>query len=329
MSSKIHIALASDENYFRGLLTTVFSIIQYCTVPNRLVFHVLDGGISDANWRLLSKTCTSKGADLVHLSVDQTVFSSLDSWHGSGKMTYARLLLPEMMPAIDTVIYSDVDILWRTDIRMLWELRDSAISLHYVKEPSPNSGFFRHEIDWLEHHNLSFDRGKYFCAGMLMINLERFRKYRFHEQALRMLVETGGDAPIVDQTALNCIFANRGDIAELPKLWQTMSSDRQALSTRTNAVIHYAGDCPWKPLLKTNHLLSDLLLLWHRTYCEIVGISVWKSLRADNSAPMIVFGRALYLMICHSWLFKKIITFYLRARNKDPEFLETVFRVRE
>lgn len=326
MPDSIHVALASDENYFRGLLTTVFSIIDYSSTPNRLRFYVLDGGISENSWIVLGNLCKAHGAGLVRLTIDQTVFSDLQSWHGEGKMTYARLLLPELMPTIDTVIYSDVDILWRTDIRRLWELRDSAIALHYVKEPSPNSEFFRKEIDWLAQHRLSFDRKNYFCAGMLMFNLSSFRDNGFHKQALRLLAENGGNAPIVDQTALNCIFATRTDTRALPPLWQTMSSDKRTLCKTTAVVLHFAGDCPWKSLTRTNHLLTDLHLLWHDTYCRITGISIWRSLRADNSAFMIIFARVLYLLICHSRLFKNLIALYLRARRKDPDLLETVFR---
>lgn len=47
--NNIQVALSSDDNYFVGLLTTAWSIARNCSRPHNLIFHIIDGGISDAN----------------------------------------------------------------------------------------------------------------------------------------------------------------------------------------------------------------------------------------------------------------------------------------
>lgn len=328
MTGKMHAALASDDNYFCGLLTAVAGMVEFCSVPENLVVHVLDGGIAEENWLKLDGVCASRGARIVRHSVDQSRFSGLESWHGGGRMTYARLLLPELMPDVECVVYSDVDFLWRIDIARLWKKLEPEAAIHCVTLSGSDSEVFRPEIEWLAARKRQFDRSGYFCAGFLVMNLQKFRDEGLHLKALEFLETAGGNAPFVDQTALNWLFAGRRDVVPLPGVWQTISSEKDLLGPSCEAAIHYAGDCPWKQLARTNHLLTDMHILWHRTYADIAGMTLWQSLRRGNSAPMIVLCRTLYLLICHSRLFKALIRAWLLIMGRDAGFLNDVFRVK-
>ena len=50
VAKTIHVALASDENYFEGLLTTAWTIVRNCSRPQSIIFHILDGGISKSSF---------------------------------------------------------------------------------------------------------------------------------------------------------------------------------------------------------------------------------------------------------------------------------------
>ncbi len=326
-SEQIHVALASDNNYFRGLLVTAVSIVEHCSVPQNIVFHILDGGISEENWSFLKYQLENRQAVVQQLLVEQDVFSQLTAWHGTGKMTYARLLLPDILPNVNHVIYSDVDFLWLDDVAKLWILKNEELSIQFVRQGLRHPSVFAAEDEWLHKHGLSIDPDSYFCAGMILMNLKAFRHNLLHIITLKLLQANGGDAPFVDQTALNVVFSERTDKEELPSSWQTMTSDRSAFTNGFNIVLHYAGDCPWKPIYKTNHFLTDFHLLWHRTYSRICKISIWNSLRADNSIFMILLGRVLYLATCHCPFFRLLLKFYLRIREKDASCLDGIFRL--
>lgn len=325
--NEIHIALASDDNYFRGLLVTVASIVKSCSAPDRIVFHVLDGGILDDNWRFLCGHIEKFKAQVNRVDVDQNKFSQFTSWHGNGRMTYARLLLPELLADVQHVIYSDVDFLWIDDIAKLWDLRKDDLFLQYVRLTERSPQCFGIEDEWLNKHRLTIDADSYFCAGMVIMNLEMLRKHKLHIRVLDVLQNNGGDAPFADQTALNVVFSKIKKKDVLPDKWQQMTSDRNVFRNGSSAVLHYAGDCPWSPLKCTNHFLTDLHILWHLSYSRIVGISVWQSLRKDNSPLMIVVGRFLFLSVCHCGFIKRMLKKYLQIQGKDAEFLDDIFRL--
>ncbi len=326
-NAKIHVLSISDDTYFCGLVATLASLIEHCSRAHDLVVHVLDGGLSSEHRETISRCAATRHSLVEFHSVDQTLFDHLAPWHGTSKMTYARLMTPEVLHDVQQVIYCDSDVLWEADVCLLWEQRSDAYSLQYVRDASRPHWNDTAEDQWLNDHRLSLDRENYFCAGLLLMNLAKFRAEALLKKAFDLLGETGGKATYADQTVLNVVFSTRTDTRALPAEWQIGSSDRKMLAEgKTRGVIHFAGDCPWKPLRETNHLLTDLHLMWHRIYAATVGISTWQSLRESNSCAMIVLGRALYLAICHLPFFKRLLSAFLRLQGKDSAFLDSVFR---
>lgn len=327
--SEIHVLVASDNAYFKGLVATTVSLVAHCSRPRDLVVHVLDGGLSDEHRDAIRKLVAPRQSIVRFIPVDQTMFGHLAPWHGTGRMAYARLLAPEILRDIQHVIYCDIDVLWEADVSRLWDLRSDSDSLQYVRDASRSHGDPA-EDRWLTEHGLSLDSDNYFCSGLLLMNLAKFRAESLHKKTLDLLGQTGGEATYPDQTILNVVFSRRTDTSELPAEWQVASSDRKHFSTGGWAgLIHFAGDCPWKPLRETNHLLTDLHLLWHRMYSSAAGISVWQSLREANSLAWIILGRGLYLAICHMPFFRRLLSAFLKVQGKSPAFLDSVFRCRK
>ena len=50
--------------------------------------------------------CAAATMPETFLHIDQKVFSRLSSFHGTGKMAYARLMLSEILPEVHHVIYA-------------------------------------------------------------------------------------------------------------------------------------------------------------------------------------------------------------------------------
>lgn len=326
--TRIHVLVASDDAYFKGLAATIASLVRRCSRPGDLVVHVLDGGITAEHRASIRDIAASRQSSVAFHPFDQALFDDLAPWHGTGKMAYARLLAPEILPDVRHVIYCDVDVLWHADAARLWALRSDAYALHYVRDAARPHWNDTSEDRWLREHRLSLDRENYFCSGLLVMNLAKFRAESLHKRTLDLLGETGGKATYADQTVLNVVFSRRSDTGELPAEWQVASGDREALAKAADGgyVLHFAGDCPWRPLRETNHLLTDLHLTWHRTYAAIAGISTWRSLRESNSPAMIALGRVLYLAICHVPLFRRSLAAFLRLQDRDASFLDAVFR---
>lgn len=308
----IHVALASDTNYFEGLLTTVWSIVRNCSRPANLHFHILDGGLPDVKWRQLDERITPYGARLSRLSANQeSAFAGFAAYHGSGKMTYARLLLPDLLPEVNQIIYTDVDILWLTDIAELWDSLDSDAVVHIVPSlgASPSS-----EQEWYQHHGYDFKNDLPFCAGMMVMNLAKFRAEKIHQKILKTIIDNGGKLPAADQTAINAHMFGRPDKIHLPRRWHRGSGGYPDLE-REGCVIHFCADTPWKSVGHTHHMITDQHMLWHRYHREASGCTLWQSLRLGNSPFAIIFGRLLYKIAIRSRLVKGLLHLVMILRG--------------
>lgn len=228
--TRIHVLVASDDAYFKGLAATIASLVRHCSRPDDLVVHVLDGGITTEHRASLRDIAASRQSSVAFHPFDQAQFDDLAPWHGTGKMAYARLLAPEILPDVRHVIYCDVDVLWHADAARLWALRSDDCSLQYVANSPHEPHSDATEDQWLREHRLSLDRGNYFCSGLLVMNLAKFRAESLHKRTLDLLGETGGKATYADQTVLNVVFSRRSDTGELPAEWQVTSRDREALA---------------------------------------------------------------------------------------------------
>lgn len=296
----IDIALASDANYACGLLVTAVSIARHASPSAMLRFNVLDGGMTDAIWENLTEHVRTVHAasQFRRFKVDDACFAAYPAWSGTGRMTYARLLLPQVISDADFVVYCDVDFLWMADIAELWRSCDPRIIVQSTcegKEPTR-----RLEEPWFAVHGLDYSFERYFCAGLVLFNLKLCRELRVFEKVLAFL-DAHPDVQVVDQTALNAVLGGEPlgeDVMNarlLPSRWQLFSGDVTDESLAVGCVIHYAGTAPWR-LAHRRVLLSDALLLWHRENGRIRGCGVWASLRSFFPIHRIVVRRCLFLL---------------------------------
>lgn len=313
----IHIALATDDNYFECLLVTAWSIAANCSRAGDIIFHILDGGISHDNISLLKKSLARFNCAMDFIRVDQgTQLHGCGTWHGNSSMTFARLLLPSLLPTVKHVIYSDVDFLWLKDVAQLWQQADDAILLQHARHDQICS-ISSAEHEWCKARGTALIPNAYFCAGMLLLNLEKFRAEALHVKMLDFIRANGGSAPTQDQTVLNMFCQNRNDIGIVDSSWQITTGNSAIERLTSGLVLHYASDTPWKPLRKVNHLLSNYHVLWHRVNGRIRGISTWASLRQHNSVLSILLCRTIFLIAANFIAAKWLLCTFMRLRGRS------------
>lgn len=172
--------------------------------------------------------------------------------------TYLRLALPGLLPETDKILYMDVDVLVRESLAPVWEMPMEKRALAAVKGAVNLSEKWEWNSDRPYWHLLSGMKGGYINAGVTFLNLAEVRRRgldaRWHEL-------TGERFYYQDQDILN--ITCQGAIAYLPPKYNrlayledkdfgqfvtegiyTREEEREAL--RSPAIIHYAGDKPWK-----------------------------------------------------------------------------------
>lgn len=295
----IDIALASDANYACGLLVTAVSMARSASPDAVLRFNVMDGGMSNEVWEDFTAHVQKAHplSEFRRFKVDDACFSAYPAWSGTSRMTYARLLLPQVLSDVEYVIYCDVDFLWQADVAELWRQRNPHVIVKTTREGKVQTR--RIEEPWFRERNLPYSFDRYFCAGLLLFNLNQCRRFRVFEKMLQFL-DVHPDVQAPDQTALNAVLQKEkfGDEIEnvclLSPKWQVFAGDVTDELLQNGCVIHYAGTTPWR-LPRRWVLLSDTLMLWHRLNGVIYGIGSWGSLRRFFPIHRIIWRRMEYL----------------------------------
>ena len=261
MVEKIHIAIPSDDGYWRYAAVTAASAIRSCSVP--VCMHIIDGGLADESWRLF---CRIVGTECVRHRFDVSRFPQ---WHGSG-ITWSRLWLPEILEGLDWVVSSDADVMFRGDVAALWALRDDTVDILSSRDaPLPGNPFNESAVAWYRLHGLEFRKpSEYFCAGLSLVNLRSMRASDWSVRRDGFMSRFSAETmPNADQCALNYLLQDRKRL--LPRQWGAFSGDENAdIDWRRPGAAHFVEDAPWKRS-KATHLASDLVEEWWSIANEI------------------------------------------------------------
>lgn len=223
MTDKIHIALAADENYRPGLEVTQRSMVRSCAHPERLEFHVF--------------------RETPELAA--RIRREFGEYKGS-VMAFVRLYLPELLPEVDWVVYSDVDTIWNRDVGELWNSIVGSSGLSERPEPSSPPMLYwvrdmwssrRETAVWQTRINPAFDTNRYGCSGVTVLNLKKMRETNLLKRAVDF-TKRYGLFRYVDQDILNAL-CNR-DCGMLPVCWDVLGC-WEALPEDSRCVYHITG----------------------------------------------------------------------------------------
>lgn len=318
-SKRIDIALSSDLRFYPGLLVTACSIALHADRDYELCFHVLDGGIGDGNRcdlqnriaRLHSK------AVLDWQLIDAGVLAKLPEWRGCGKMTWARLLLPNLFPSVGRMLYVDVDFLCLGDVAQLWKMSAPQYALMSALDRWPLT--MPSESVWFKKNGRVYDADKYFCAGFCFFNLEKIRRDGI-DTLFADIIRNNESFPCVDQSVLNLAFADRSDLRILPRKWQTFTRDIHEGDFAEKPFVHFAGEAPWV-CFRINKIFNDASLFWFRWYSRLCGLSLWQALRRFYSVREIILYRILYLAFSRSKMMLGLLHRYFRIVHHEESIV--------
>jgi len=245
-SSKIHVALTFDDNFWAPAYATMRSI---CIASHRradLVFHLCHRPLTDENVADLRKIETEYGATLTWYDLENDErFNQVTGKARYHKRTtniiYARLMLHEILPAeITRVIYMDCDMYVRAPIEELSDMDLDGKPIAAVREP------WSHLIvggrDLKNNLDLFDLADPYFNSGLLVIDREKWAAAGVVARFQAMIEDGTMDRLYYDQDVLNLIFKHNWK--RLPQLWNIINP-RGPHEAFDPMLLHYTG--PRKP----------------------------------------------------------------------------------
>lgn len=193
----INICFCIDEGYVPYLGAVLTSLID-SNKHNTIDIYVLTSDVSESSKQRLEaavKAITNFTITFVNAK-DQNI-KRLEAGGHISSATYIRFEIPELLSKIDKVLYLDADLIILDDIVDYWNIDISEYYVAAVENP-----FF----DRYSSLGMKPSYG-YFNAGVLLINLSKWRKDNVKEKALDFLNENKINAIMYDQDALNAIFS--------------------------------------------------------------------------------------------------------------------------
>lgn len=245
---KMHICFCIDENYI-GHLGAVLCSLKDSNSHNHAVIHVLCAGVSQGSKDKLGNIFDGVGAleiEFHDMQLPTEEFLQECLIHIS-TVAYLRFDIPEILPHVSKALYLDADVIIADDLREMWEVDIDQYYCGAVENP-----FFERaeSIGLRKEHS-------YFNAGVMLINMELWRREDVKGRALQFLRNSHHVAKMFDQDALN--VAVRGKWKKLSIRWNLQTSyliKRRCLSLEERdevmnafhkpGIIHYSTSSkPW------------------------------------------------------------------------------------
>jgi lipopolysaccharide biosynthesis glycosyltransferase len=245
IGTRMTLVFNCDDTFAMPLATTLRSAVEATRDHWPIDVRVLTNRFSARHRRRVLDSLPAGAADLRWIDVDLGWFNAATTETGLPSITCARILIPQVLDAsISRVLYIDADILVLGDLRRLWFTDLEGAPLGAV-------------VDDIDRHlkvgSASVSRvpqvQRYFNAGILLIDVERWRTEGISDKAMTYLA-ANPHSPFADQDALN--VACDGRWKSLDPRWNFQYHRTIALQDFASAerpfVVHFVTRSkPWHP----------------------------------------------------------------------------------
>jgi lipopolysaccharide biosynthesis glycosyltransferase len=256
----INIAFCFDHNLIRQVQVAAASLLDH-TGTDQVHYHIYcicTKEASQAGDRLRRLVKARDRESSVIVKVVENLYQDAYEVRGISSGAYLRLMLHRLLPELDKILYTDVDVLFRDDLTEIWQTDLTDYVLAAVKGTVNCSDKWEWNSDRPYWHWLEDMKGKYINSGVLLLNLAEVRRRNLEEEWSKWAKER---LYYQDQDILN--LTCKGAILYLPLKYNRFAYIEEddydayvsegiftgqecAEASNRPVIIHYAGDKPWK-----------------------------------------------------------------------------------
>lgn len=232
----IPIFFTIDDGYTPFLAVALQSLIENASKNYNYCIKVLHTNVSEEHKKQIKKyECENVNIEFVDLSYYiEKVKDKLYTRDYYTNTTYFRLFLPELYPQYDKVVYLDSDIIVVGDISELYNV-DMGTNL-ITAAPDDIIQYNKVFQDYAELVVGVAKYQHYFNAGVLLMNLDQLRKFKFQEKFLYLL-GTIKFSVAQDQDYLNRLCKGRTTL--ISHDWNVMPYVNEETKKEDIKLIHY------------------------------------------------------------------------------------------
>ena len=256
----MNILLSTDNNYVMPTGVLMHSIGE--NNGSDVAYHVMTNAeFSDDSKAALTRVAERYGNTIAFYTITDEMtkalpFGRADQPTHVSIATYYRLFITEILPLdVHKIIYLDGDMIVRKSLKELWDTDLTGYAMGVVHDMDEQKHI---QENWLPYDMCTYG---YFNAGMLIINLDYWRKYDCYNTFMDFINNYANVIKYHDQDVLNSVFHDKKLLLSVTYNCQSgfllkgredgffdkeVESDINA-SKGDAAIIHYcAPDKPWK-----------------------------------------------------------------------------------
>lgn len=232
----IPIFFTVDNIYIPFLAVTLQSLVDNITEEYKYSIKILHTNVSEENKKLIFKF-ERENVDIEFVDLNYYIEKIKDKLYTRDyytKTTYFRLFIPNLYPQYNKAIYLDSDIVVLGDISELYnqEIENNLVAAapdDVIQSTKVFQEYAEKVVGVADYRN-------YFNAGILLMNLDEFRKFKFQEKFLYLL-ETIKFTVAQDQDYLNRLL--KGKVKIIDKAWDKMPIANDNFDENNLKIIHY------------------------------------------------------------------------------------------
>ena len=251
---KYNICFSLDSNYVEQLLVSITSILKNADEKDKIVLHILDGGLSKNDKQKIEERKEIKPFEINYIPINKADFKdcpmlcdmnkNYDNYHVTIP-TYFRFKLAEVLPNLDKVLYLDCDVIVKTSLKELFSIDISENSILMVKDAVS------------ENEAKRLNLPNYYNAGVMLINLDFWRKNDVQNKLFEFAKNNKDIILWQDQDVINCVLND--SIKELPNKFNYqyfLYKEVDFEEYKNCTILHIAGAFkPW--LTPLEHFVYD------------------------------------------------------------------------
>ena len=250
----IPIVFAFDNNLSMPAAVCFYSLFVNANSDTVYDIHVLHSAKENIDTRYIDEVMAAFSRHKIsYVPVDST-FDSAFEIRGITTPAYYRLLIPELLPQYNKVIYSDVDVIFRFDLSDFYfgtDLQD-----YYVAGVNSLSHLVPEYKAYFE--NMGLDAKHVIYSGNLLINsrkmkenglIQRFKdlscnRYKFQDMDI-LNIACDGKIKYVNPDFCLTTFISLWAVYDRDKL-REFWNDKNISKALSEGIVHYNGQKPWR-----------------------------------------------------------------------------------
>lgn len=242
-TDSIEVICATDDRFLPYCAAMIESLVRNAQGTRYTVSLLIDRDVSALRLSQLEAFLANR-LDYRLFQVQDVDLARIDIPHAYlSRSVYFRLILDHYLPStLSRILFLDCDLYIAGCLQQLWEQGLNGFPCAAV------------EIDYIDPQHLrslGLEGHKYFNAGVLLLDLDYWRKHSLGERAANWIRMNQDTARFWDQDALNVLLADNWNKLD-PCYNVTSSMLSRALPDASAKIIHFTGrEKPWH-YLSTN-----------------------------------------------------------------------------